>query len=105
MNNMHVPFAIPQRRIVIVGFGSIGQAVVQLIFHHFHFKPSQITIISKDEAGIEIAKKYGLRVQIETITPENYYDLIGNKLQEGDFLLNLSVNISSFDLITKIIQV
>ena len=99
MNNMHVPFAIPQRRIVIVGFGSIGQAVVQLIFHHFHFKPSQITIISKDEAGIEIAKKYGLRVQIETITPENYYDLIGNKLQEGDFLLNLSVNISSFDLI------
>ena len=99
MNNSHGQSATSQRRIVIIGFGSIGQAVIQLIFHHLHFTPSQITILSKDDYGMEVAEKYGLRVQIETITPDNYRRLIGNLLQEGDFLLNLSVGISSFDLI------
>src|SRR5881409_282058 len=47
--------------IVILGFGSIGQAVLPLLLRHIDVQPSQMTIIAKDEDGIEIAKKYGIR--------------------------------------------
>lgn len=99
MTTIHRRETVPQQRIVMVGFGSIGKAVIQLIFQHLHYSPSQITILSKDEDGIQIAKRFGVTVQIETVTQENYVNLIGDRLQAGDFLLNLSVNISSLDLI------
>jgi homospermidine synthase len=58
--------------IVILGFGSIGQAVLPLLLRHIEVQPSQVTIIAKDEDGIEIAKKYGIRHVKETLTKKNY---------------------------------
>ena len=99
MSTIHGRPVNSKQHILIVGFGGIAQAVIQLIFQHLHVSPSQITILSKNEDGFEIAKKFGLSVQIETITQENYRDLVGSRLKQGDFLLNLSVGISSLDLI------
>ena len=57
--NKKILVAFP-RPIVILGFGSIGQAVLPLLLRHIEVQPSQVTIIAKDEDGIEIAKKYGM---------------------------------------------
>ena len=35
-------------RMVMIGFGSIGQGVLPLILRHIRIKPSQITIIAED---------------------------------------------------------
>lgn len=99
MNKTHGRLANHELHILIVGFGGIAQAVVQLIFQHLHVIPSQITILTKDEAGLNIAQELGISVQIETVTRENYVHLVGNQLKKGDFLLNLSVGVSSLDLI------
>ena len=36
-------------RIVIVGFGSIGQGILPLILRHFELKASQITIVTAED--------------------------------------------------------
>lgn len=82
-----------------MGFGSIAQAFLPLVFRHLQIAPSQITIMAKNEDGSRIAKEFGVTIQQITITRENYAHIIGNRLQEGDFLLNLAVDVSSVDLI------
>ena len=44
----HVAFG---GRMVMIGFGSIGQGVLPLIFRHIDIKPEQITIISAEDRG------------------------------------------------------
>ncbi len=86
-------------RLIILGFGSIGRAVLPLIFQQLAINPSQITIIANDASGKSIAQAYGILFELKYITQSNYSQTIGEKLAQGNFLLNLSVNISSFDLI------
>lgn len=87
-------------KVVILGFGSIGQAVLPLLFKHFeNCSPSQLLIISKDNDGLEVARHFGCELLQLTITKENFYPILNDYLSKGDFLLNLSVDISSLDLI------
>lgn len=86
-------------RILCVGFGSIGQGVLPLLLRHIGIKPERITIVTADEAGREIAAEYGVRLVKETLTRENYRRVLEPLLGRGDFLLNLSVDVSSIALI------
>ncbi|KTC77861.1 homospermidine synthase [Legionella brunensis] len=87
------------KKIIMIGFGSVGQAVLPLLFRHLKLKSSQLIIMAKEYDGEEIAKEFGLTLQIVTINKKNYAELLLSKLNEGDFLLNLSVDISSLELI------
>ncbi|KTD24426.1 homospermidine synthase [Legionella maceachernii] len=88
-----------KNKLLILGFGSIGQAILPLLFKHLNLAPSQVIILSSDLEGLPIAEKFGLKIKGVTVTKENYRDLLASHLQQGDFLLNLSVGISSLDLI------
>ncbi|OGT59863.1 MAG: homospermidine synthase [Gammaproteobacteria bacterium RIFCSPHIGHO2_12_FULL_45_12] len=83
----------------MIGFGSIGQAVLPLLFRHISIKPDQLTIVSKYDDGMPIAKAYGVQLITTALTPENYQVILKQHLRKNDFLLNLSVNVSSIDLI------
>lgn len=84
---------------IMLGFGSIGKALLPLILERFKLKKSQITIISADDSGAQIAKDYGIAFQKHVINPSNYMDILGKLINPGDFLVNLSCNISSIPLI------
>ena len=43
----HKQYAALKGRLVLLGFGSIGQAVVPLLFRHFELAPSQVTVVSR----------------------------------------------------------
>jgi homospermidine synthase len=86
-------------RIVIVGFGSIGQGVMPLILRHIGISPDRITIVTADERGHEEATKYGIKFVKEPLTRENYRRVLNPLLGRGDFLLNVSVDVSSIALI------
>ena len=91
----HVAF---QGRLVMVGFGSIGQGVLPLILRHIDMSPGQISIVTGDPRGAAIASAHGVRFVVQPITRENYRDLLTPMLGAGDFLLNLSVDVSSVAL-------
>jgi len=86
-------------RIVIVGFGSIGQGVLPLILRHIGTEPERITLVTKDPAGMEEAAKYGVRFIQEALTRESYRRVLNALLGRGDFLLNVSVDVSSIALV------
>ncbi|MBI4693801.1 MAG: homospermidine synthase [Gammaproteobacteria bacterium] len=87
-------------RLVFVGFGSIGQGVLPLILRHVGELPtSRMTIITGDDAGQAEAERYGITFRVEPLTRENYRGILTPLVGPGDFLLNLSVDVSSVALI------
>ncbi|MGG5885667.1 homospermidine synthase [Falsiroseomonas sp. HC035] len=91
----HVAFA---GRLVILGFGSIGQGVLPLILRHIDLPRDRITIVTAEERGQDVAAEYGIRFILQAATRENFSDLLSPLLAKGDFLLNLSVDVSSVEL-------
>jgi homospermidine synthase len=92
---IHASFA---GRLVMLGFGSIGQGVLPLILRHIDLPKDRITIVTAEERGHEVAAEYGIGFVVEAATRENYRDLLTPLLRQGDFLLNLSVDVSSVAL-------
>ncbi len=93
---VHVKFA---GKIVFVGFGSIGQGVLPLILRHVGISPDRITIVTAEDAGRAEAQEYTVKFQRIALTRENYRQVLTPLLAAGDFLLNLSVDVSSVALI------
>jgi homospermidine synthase len=86
-------------QLVIVGFGSIGQGVLPLLLRHLDIGRRQITIVTADRLGRDVAAEYGIAFVEEALTPENYRSVLEPRLRHGDFLLNVSVDVSSTALI------
>ena len=86
-------------RIVFVGFGSIGQGVLPLILRHVGISADRITIVTAEDKGRGEAEHYGVRFVKAALTRENHRQTLEPLLGAGDFLLNLSVDVSSIALI------
>ncbi|HZX30602.1 MAG TPA: saccharopine dehydrogenase NADP-binding domain-containing protein, partial [Rhodocyclaceae bacterium] len=85
--------------LVMVGFGSVGQAVLPVLLKHLEIRPGQIGIIAADDAGADIARKHGVELTVRRLTEEDYQAVLEPRLKAGDFLLNLSVDVASLALV------
>src|SRR5258706_11812887 len=95
-HEVHVNFG---GRIVFVGFGSIGQGVLPLILRHIGTSADRIIILSADDPGRPEAEQFGVKFVKVALTRDNYRSTLEPLLSAGDFLLNLSVDVSSIALI------
>ena len=86
-------------RIVFIGFGSIGQGVLPLVLRHIGIAPERIAIVTAEDRGIEEAKRYGIKFIQEALTRENFRRVLEPLVGRGDFVLNVSVDVSSIALI------
>jgi hypothetical protein len=59
-------------RLLILGFGSIGQGVLPLILRHIDMPKDRIEILTSDARGEAIAAQHGIRHTILPLTRENY---------------------------------
>jgi homospermidine synthase len=94
MNKHEVHVKFPGK-IVMVGFGSIGQGILPLILRHIGTSSERITIVTAEESGSTEAKEFGVKFTNSALTRENYRRILEPLLDAGDFLLNLSVDVSS----------
>jgi homospermidine synthase len=92
----HVAFG---GRLVMLGCGSIGQGVMPLLLRHIDIAPERITIVTADERGAQVAAENNIRRIVDPLTRSNYAEILRPLLGPGDFLLNLSVDVSSVALI------
>ncbi len=95
-HEVHVKFA---GKIVFVGFGSIGQGVLPLILRHIGTSPDRISIITAENSGRSEAEQFGIKFIKTALKRDNYRQVLEPLLEAGDFLLNLSVDVSSVALI------
>ena len=87
-------------QLVMLGFGSIGQAVLPLIIRHLEIDPANIVIISAGEDKSGIAKKFAVLHISNPLNEGNFESVLDQHLKDGGFLLNLSVDVSSLALVT-----
>lgn len=92
----HVKF---NGNIVFVGFGSVAQGTLPLLLRHIDMPKNRIRIITGDERGRDEAASYGISYEVRPLTRENYRALLEPLLGQGDFLINLSVDVASAALI------
>lgn len=86
-------------KIVLVGFGSVAQGVLPLLLRHIDVPKERISIITGHDRGRAEAESFGIRYEINPLTRENYRAILGARLEPGDFLINLSVDVASSALI------
>ena len=55
------------RRLVILGFGCIGQGILPLIFRHIEIEPRQIVIITANDEGATIAQSYAVPMLVKIL--------------------------------------
>src|ERR1700740_1883367 len=96
LDKKHVAFP---GRLVIVGFGSIGQGVLPLLLRHLEIAADRITIITAEPRGHDVAAEYGIRFIETALTRSNYRALLEPQLPAHDFILNVSFDVSSVALI------
>lgn len=87
-------------RLLMLGCGSIGQAILPMLMRHTDIAPERMRIIASEDRGRMVADQFGVEFIVESLTPENYATVLKKHISAGDFLLNLSVETSSNDLIT-----
>jgi homospermidine synthase len=95
----HIKLEKISGQLLMVGCGSIGQAMLPLLLRHLEISPAQISIIAADDKGAAIAREYGVSYTLCPLTRDNHEAVLGERLQRGDFLLNLSVDVCSLALI------
>jgi homospermidine synthase len=85
-------------RIIIIGFGSIGQALLPLLAENFN---AEIIIFDKetDRLRLDIAKEFSATLTNKSIDQNNYTEILSPLLDNNSFLLNLAVSVSSIALI------
>lgn len=96
LDKKHVSFS---GRLVMIGFGSIGQGVLPLLLRHIDMRAEQITVITAEERGHQEADDFAVAFRVEPLTQDNYRRILEPLLGPGDFLLNLSVDVSSLALV------
>ena len=100
MSTQHTIHTTFPGRLIFIGFGSIGQGVLPLILRHVGgLTPDRITIVTADDAGrarrrntasASSSSRWSARTSAQILEP-----LVGR----GDFVLNVSVDVSSIALI------
>lgn len=86
-------------RLVIIGWGSIAKAVTPLLLRHLVLSPKDITVVTAEDDGRHIAEEQGITFILKPLTKENLQETLAPLVKKNDFVLNLSVNVSSKALI------
>ena len=95
-HKVHIDFP---GRIVFIGFGSIGQGVLPLVLRHIGIPAERVTIVTAEDRGLDEAKRYGIKFIQEALTRENFRRVLEPLVGRGDFVLNVSVDVSSIALV------
>jgi homospermidine synthase len=101
---MTTPTTSPQvdftGRVLIIGCGSVGQGILPLIRRHIPLEgKGRLVVLSADEQGRVLAEAHGAHFEHAHLTPSNHRRILRRHVKAGDLVLNLSVNVSSLDLI------
>jgi len=91
-----VPFT---GHLVFIGFGSIARATLPLLLGQDDIEVQQITVIAPVIEQNIWFKERGIQFVCEALTEQNFAQTLDRFVQPGDFIVNLSVEVSSLAVI------
>ncbi|MBS0207731.1 MAG: homospermidine synthase [Planctomycetes bacterium] len=89
------------KRILMVGYGSVAQCTLPVLFKHLNVPPKNITVIDFEDRGRQLQSwlDQGVKFQRERLAPENLGAILGRYLSAGDVLIDLAWNIDCCDIV------
>ena len=83
------------KKILIVGYGSVGQAILELTLRHIASNPANVTVIEKDNNKAVLTKRHGNTIKYAkvNIVRSNLASTLKKYLEPGGFLIDVSCNI------------
>lgn len=87
-------------RIIVLGYGTIGQCVVPMLLETFEVPPGRYTVIEADDHSERVApyREAGMGYHVWRITPENLARRMQAVARPGDLVLNLTMGVDSIVL-------
>ena len=89
-------------KILIIGYGSVGQAILPVVLRHIVIDPKNITVLERDNHRAIFIKRHGaasINYVRQEITPTNYKKELAKYVGEGDMIINASLNIDAKSLL------
>jgi homospermidine synthase len=89
------------KKILMIGYGSVARCVLPLLFKHMDIDFSQVTIIDFEDRR-EVLNTWiqkGVNYFQEKITQENMHILLSQYVQSGDFIIDLAWNIDTVSIL------
>jgi homospermidine synthase len=84
------------KKILVIGYGSVGQAVVPIILKHITKDPSLVTVLEKDDNGKLFRKRHGgsgVKYIKKQILRNNLDATLKKHMEPGGFIIDVSLNI------------
>jgi homospermidine synthase len=90
-----------ERKVLFLGYGSVAQCALPLVFKHLNVKPSQITVLDFEDrrATLKEWTDQGVSFVQDKVTEENMGALLGKYVAEGDVLIDLAWNIDCGEIL------
>lgn len=85
--------------IVMIGCGSVGQALLPLLREHIDTNGNHITVIDPTPLSTEILSEYAVKQLTLPILESNYVEILSKVITSGGLVINVAVDISSLDII------
>ena len=96
-------YAYFRGRILVLGYGSVGQAILPLLLRHIQLDPKKITVLEKDNNKDIFDKRHrgtGIAYVRKEIGPSNYKKELSKYVGDGDLIVNCSLNIDAESILT-----
>lgn len=89
--------------ILILGYGSVGQAILPVVMRHIDISTNKITVLERGENEEKFKSRHGKSgvnyVKTE-IDHKNYIKILSKHVNGGDLIINVSLNIDALSILT-----
>jgi homospermidine synthase len=87
-------------RVLMLGFGSVGQCVLPVIPRHLEMAPSRITVVedAEHDRQFEPFARLGMRHERTRLTPDNLDSVLAAHAGPGDLLINLTAGVDAISV-------
>ena len=85
-------------KILIIGYGSVGQAILPVVLRHIVVDPKHITVLERDNHRQLFIKRHGgsgVNYVRQELNVGNYKKELKKYVGEGDLIINASLNIEA----------
>ena len=87
-------------RVLQLGWGSVGRAMLPLVLKHLDMEPSSVAVIEKDDNKEEFKRLHpGVGYEVIEIVEENMAKVLAAHVGRGDFIIDLAVNIDCAEIL------
>ena len=91
-----------KKKVLILGYGSVGQCILPLVMKHVVVSPSQITVLERGENEEKFFHRNagnGVKYVKKEINQKNFESTLNKYSEEGGFVIDVSLNIDALTII------